>query len=134
MNAKEIVTAYYQAVTEGRFEDIPRYKSGDATYWISGEKSWSLGGWRTADDMNDIFSLLRTRFPNGLKITIRSIIAEGNNVVVHLNNRAERIDGRIYDNDIVVLMKIANGLIVEEREFLDTIHVNELFCGDIGKL
>jgi len=60
-------------------------------------------------------------------------VAEGNNVVVYLNDHAERIDGRIHDNEIVVLMKLENGLIVEKREFLDTIHVNELFCGELGK-
>ena len=59
--------------------------------------------------------------------------AEGNNVVVHLNNYAVRIDGKVYDNEIVVLMKLDGGLIIEEREFLDTIHVNELFCGDLEK-
>ncbi|WP_367331127.1 nuclear transport factor 2 family protein [Sphingobacterium multivorum] len=133
MEVKEIVNAYYQAITEGRFSDVPKYKSSDATYWISGEGSWPLGGWRTAQDMMNTFSLLRERFPGGLKITIRSIISEGNNVVVHLNNRATRVDGKIYDNEIVVLMKLEAGLIVEEREFLDTIHVNDLFCGEMEK-
>lgn len=131
MKAKEIVNAYYQAVTEGRFEDIPKYKPPNATYWISGENSWPLGGQRTPEDMGETFKLIQERFPKGLKITVRSIIAEENNVVVHINNYAERIDGKIYDNEIVVFMKIENGLIVEEKEFLDTIHVNELFCGKL---
>ncbi|PZR27555.1 MAG: hypothetical protein DI535_10035 [Citrobacter freundii] len=133
MKAKEIVTAYYQAVTEGRFADVPKYKSPEATYWISGEGSWPLGGWRTPEDMMTIFSLLRERFPSGLKITVRSIVAQGNDVVVHLNNHAVRVDGKIYNNEIVVLMKLENGLIIEEREFLDTIHVNDLFCGELEK-
>lgn len=133
MEVKEIVNAYYQAITEGRFSDVTKYKSSDATYWISGEGSWPLGGWRTPQDMMNTFSLLRKRFPDGLKITIRSIISEGNNVVVHLNNHATRIDGKIYDNEIVILMKLEAGLIVEEREFLDTIHVNDLFCGELEK-
>lgn len=134
MEAKETVQAYYQAVTEGRFEDVPKYKSPDATYWISGENSWPMGGWRTPEDMNNTFAMLRERFPQGLKITIHSIISEGDNVVVYLNNHAQRVDGRIYDNEIVVLMKVKDGVIVEECEFLDTIHVNELFCGEMGKV
>lgn len=134
MEAKETVQAYYQAVTEGRFEDVPKYKSPDATYWISGENSWPMGSWRTPEDMNNTFAMLRERFPQGLKITIHSIISEGDNVVVYLNNHAQRVDGRIYDNEIVVLMKVKDGVIVEEREFLDTIHVNELFCGEMGKV
>jgi len=92
-----------------------------------------LGGWRTPEDMNSIYARIRERFPNGLKITLRSVIAEENRVVVHLNNHATRVDGRIYDNEIVTLMTIENGLIVEEREFLDTIHANDLFFGEMGK-
>jgi len=133
MNAREIVEAYYRAVTEGRLEELANYKSANSTYWISGENSWPLGGWRTPEDMNRIYAIIKERFPDGLKITLRSIIAEGNKVVVHLNNHATRVDGRIYDNEIVVIMQIENGLIVEEREFLDTIHANDLFLGEIGQ-
>jgi len=133
MNAREIVETYYRAVTEGRLEELANYKLADSTYWISGENSWSWGGWRTPEDMNGIYARLRERFPDGLKITLRSIIAEDNRVVVHLNNHATRVDGRIYDNEIVVLMKIENGFIVEEREFLDTIHANDLFLGEMRK-
>ncbi len=133
MEAKEIVTAYFKAVTEGKFEDIPKYKSPNATYWISGENSWPFGGWRTPEQMGETFQTIQERFPNGLNITIHFIIVDGNQVAVHLNNRAERIDGKIYDNEIVTLMKIENGLIAEEREFLDTIHVNDLFCGEMNQ-
>ncbi|MDQ1095374.1 MULTISPECIES: nuclear transport factor 2 family protein [Chryseobacterium] len=133
MEAKEIVKAYYQAVTDGRFEDILKYKSPDATYWISGDGSWPLGGWRTPEDMANIHKLLQDRFPKGLTISIRSVVVEGNSAVVHLNNFAVRVDGKIYDNEIVVLMKLEGGLITEEREFLDTIHVNDLFFGEMEK-
>jgi len=133
MNAREIVESNFRAINEGRLEELANYKSADSTYWISGENSWPWGGWRTPEDMNGIYARIRVRFPDGLKITLRSITAEGNRVVVHLNNHATRVDGRIYDNEIVVLMKIENGLIVEEREFLDTIHANDLFLGEIEK-
>jgi len=131
MEAKEIVRAYFEAVTAGRFEDLFKYESPDSTYWICGENSWPLGGWQTPESRNMTFNIIRERFPQGLKITIRSIIADGNNVAVHVNNHAMRMDGRIYDNEIVTLMKIENGLIVESQEFLDTIHVNELFFGEM---
>lgn len=131
MKTKEIVMSYFEAIAAGRFEDLAKYKSTDSVYWISGEGSWPLGGWRTKEDMNDAFSLILARFPKGLNITIRSIVAEGDHVTVHLNNRAERVDGCIYNNEIVVVTKIQNGLIVEEREFLDTIHANTLFFGEL---
>jgi len=44
MEAKEIVRAYFEAVTAGRFEDLFKYESPDFTYWICGENSWPLRG------------------------------------------------------------------------------------------
>lgn len=66
--------------------------------------------------------VLSTRIKNHSPIHI----AEGNNVAVHVNNHVVRVDVRIYDNEMVSLMKIENGLIVEIRELLHTIHVNKL--------
>lgn len=62
MEAKEIVKAYFQPITTGRFEDIPKFKSPDATYWVSGENSWPLGGWRTPENMRETFKLIPERF------------------------------------------------------------------------
>ncbi len=131
MEAKEIIKAYFEAVTAGRFDDLSKYQSPNSTYWICGENSWPLGGWQTPEDMNKTFNIIRERFPEGVKITVRSIIAEGDSVAVLVNNHAVRKDGRIYDNEIVTLMKIEDGLIEESREFLDIIHVNGLFFGEM---
>lgn len=129
MRAKEVISNYFKAITEGRFEDAMKYKSPGEKSWISGEGSWKFGGWQTPEKQAAVFTLLRERFPKGLTITVRSILAEGNNAAVHINNLAERVDGRVYNNEIVFLMKVENDLIVETSEFLDTIHVNDLFCG-----
>ena len=52
---------------------------------------------------------------------------------MHIQVRALRQDGRVYDNQVVMLMTVVNGLITEQREFLDTIKVNELFCGPLDE-
>lgn len=132
MNTKEIVQKYFGAIIDGEFEKAGRYRSPDEKHWISGEGSWPYGGWQTAESMAKIHANIRARFPKGLQITLNLILAEGDGAVVHIRNYAERVDGRIYDNQIVFLMRVENGLIIEIREFLDTIMVNELFCGPLG--
>jgi ketosteroid isomerase-like protein len=131
MNTRSIVENYFNAIIEGRFEEVARYQSSNYKRWISGEGSWPFGGWQDEQKMGQIFGIIRARFPNGLKITINSIIVENEHAVVQIRNYAERIDGRIYDNQIVFLIKVENGLITEQQEFLDTIMVKELFCGPL---
>lgn len=59
-------------------------------------------------------------------------MVEGRNAVVQIRNYAQRIDGRVYDNQIVFLITVENGKITQQKEFLDTIMVNELFCGPLS--
>ncbi|MEO3405028.1 nuclear transport factor 2 family protein [Mucilaginibacter sp. CAU 1740] len=134
MKTEEVIRSYFDAIINGQFEKAVQYKSPDNRYWISGENSWPFGGWQTPESMSRIFANIRDRFPNGLQITINSIFTEGDQAAIQLRNYAKRIDGRIYDNQIVFLMRVENGLIVEEKEFLDTIMVNELFCGPVGTI
>ncbi|MDN5284296.1 MAG: hypothetical protein JWR38_570 [Mucilaginibacter sp.] len=131
METRTVVENYFNAIKEGRFEEIPKYQSSDYKRWISGEGSWLFGGWQNEESMSKIFTILKERFPGGMKITINSIMVEGERAMVHLNNYAVRTDGRVYDNQIVFLIWVVNGLITEQHEFLDTIMVNELFCGPI---
>ncbi|GGH10134.1 nuclear transport factor 2 family protein [Pedobacter zeae] len=131
MSTKELVEKYFDAIINGRFEEISMYQSPSYVRWISGEGSWPFGGFQDEQRMAQIFGIIRERFPDGLKITINSIIVEGNKAVVQIRNYAKRIDGRIYDNQIVFLITVENGLITEQKEFLDTIMVNELFCGTL---
>ncbi|QMW04933.1 nuclear transport factor 2 family protein [Spirosoma foliorum] len=133
METKQTVQHYFDAIIAGKFEEAQQWKAPDEKHWISGEGSWPFGGWQTADRMARIHETIRSRFPKGLQITINSILTEGEHAAVHLRNYTERIDGRIYDNQIVFLMRVKNGLIVEEKEFLDTILVNELVCGKLDE-
>lgn len=131
MTNKEIVNQFYQLISEGKTEDANKLLSPELKYWISAEGSWAFGGWQTKESMGEIFKTISERFPEGLTITVKSIIAEGDTVAVLVNNYAKRIDGKLYNNDILNLVKLENGLIVEQKEFLDTIHVSTLFCGDL---
>ena len=78
-----------------------------------------------------LHAIIRERFPKGIQISVEQVIANENFACVNIRNYAERVDGRIYDNQIVFLLRIENGMIVEQKEFLDTIMVNELFCGEL---
>jgi ketosteroid isomerase-like protein len=131
MNTRIVVENYFNAMREGRFADMQMYVSTKQKYWISGDGSWAFGGYNTPESMSKLWSIVMERFPNGLNLTINSILTDGEYAAVQVHNNATRIDGKVYDNDVFVHLRVQNGLITEQREYLDTIMINELFCGEL---
>ncbi|MFT3947903.1 MAG: hypothetical protein QM763_13115 [Agriterribacter sp.] len=131
MNTKNVVENYFNAMKESRLADMQKYVSPNQKYWISGNGSWAFGGYNSPGSMGKLWTIVMERFPNGLNLTINSILTDGEYAAVQIHNNAVRIDGKIYDNDILVHLRVQNGMITEQREYLDTIMVNELFCGKL---
>lgn len=132
MSTKIVVENYFNAMKYGRLEDMQKYVSPNQKYWISGGGSWAFGGYNSPESMGNLWSIVMERFPNGLKITINSILTDGEYAAVQVHNNATRIDGKVYDNDVLVHLRVQNGMITEQLEYLDTIMINELFCGELS--
>ena len=49
------------------------------------------------------------------------ILADGDHVVVLAKGDAETVEGLPYDNDYAFVFRLADGKIVEVREYMDTI-------------
>lgn len=133
MSTKYVVENYFNAMKEGRHADMQMYVSPNQKYWIGGDGSWAFGGYNSPESMRKLWSIVMERFPSGLNLTINSILTDGEYAAVQVHNNAIRIDGKVYDNDVFVHLRVENGLITEQREYLDTIMINELFCGELEK-
>jgi len=131
MNTKNVVENYFTAMKEGRFTDMQKYLSPNQEYWISGEGSWPFGGYNSPESISKLWAIVAERFPSGLNLSIHSILADGEYAAVQLHNNATRVDGKIYDNNVLVHLRVQGGLITEQHEYLDTIMINELFCGEL---
>ena len=53
-------------------------------------------------------------------------------VAVEAETLGTRADGKIYNNRYHYLVIVRDGMICERREYLDTIHANELLCEPLG--
>jgi ketosteroid isomerase-like protein len=129
MEARRVVEAYFKAITENRFADAAAYFEPDMQLWLLGEGSWALGGLHDRDGVRAIHALVRERFPDGLKITLHGLIADGAHVVAEIESHGVRSDGRIYNNRYAQIFVVRDGKIAARREYLDTIHANDLLCG-----
>lgn len=115
----------------GNFDEMNRLKVPDYVYWLSGEGSWPFGGYQSLENQAKLWGIVAERFPERMKMTLRSITADDEQAALHVHIRGRRKDGRIYENNVMLLLSFKDGFISGLYEYLDTIMVNELFCGPL---
>jgi ketosteroid isomerase-like protein len=70
-----------------------------------------------------------TVFPNGLRFTIHAMTAEGDRVAIEAESLGQHVSGKTYNNKYHFLLRARGGKIVEWREYMDTMHANDVLCG-----
>ncbi|HKZ72625.1 MAG TPA: nuclear transport factor 2 family protein [Steroidobacteraceae bacterium] len=67
------------------------------------------------------------RTTDGLKMTVKSLIAEGDKVAVEFESYGPLRNGRVYNNEYHGLFTLRDDRICAVREYLDTQHVFATF-------
>lgn len=129
METKEIAEKYFNAMEAGKFDEMNKLKTFDCVYWLSGDGSWLFGGYQSLENQAKLWGTVAERFPEGMKMTLKSITADEERAALYVHILGTRKDGRIYENNVMLLLTFKDGLISGLYEYLDTIMVNELFCG-----
>jgi hypothetical protein len=98
--------------------------SEDATWWLPGKEGQiPVSGVQTKAQIAHIFEQMVTRTKDGLRMTVKSLIAEGEKVALEVESYGELQNGRVYNQEYHTLMMVRDGKICEVREYLDTQHV-----------
>lgn len=129
METKKIAEKYFDAMVVGNFDEMTSLKTPDCVYWLSGDGSWPFGGYQSQENQVKLWGTVAERFPEGMKMSLQSITADQERAVLHVHIRGTRKDNRMYENNVLLLLTFKDGLISGLYEYLDTIMVNELFCG-----
>lgn len=96
----------------------------DATWWIAGKpEQLPVAGALTKEKVARLLYNMAGQLKNGLKMTVRNVIAEGDRVALEVESYGELQNGRIYNQEYHFMMTIRDGKISAVREYLDTQHV-----------
>ncbi len=96
----------------------------DATWWIAGKPDRQpAAGAHSKEQIARLFRNMAGRLENGMKMTVKGLIAEGDKVAVEAESYGELQNGRIYNQEYHFLMTIRDGKVSAVREYLDTQHV-----------
>jgi hypothetical protein len=96
----------------------------DATWWIPGRPgAHPFVGVLTKERVSKLFHLMTGQTTDGLRMTIKGVVSEGDKVALEIESYAQLVNGRIYNQHYHTLMEFRDGRICAVREYLDTQHV-----------
>jgi hypothetical protein len=96
----------------------------DATWWMAGKPEALPGaGLKTKAEMAVVFQDMTRRLDGGLRMTVKSAIAEGDKVALEVVSQGKLRNGRLYENEYHFLVTVRDGKIGAVREYYDTQHV-----------
>jgi len=125
---KAIAAQFCELLSQGNIQGVLDLMTDDVSYWILGRKEViPSSGARNKAEMERIFKIMHERMPNGMKFTAKSMIAEGDEVALEAESYGELKNGRVYNNQYHIRLRMRNGKIAEGREYLDTQHVHAVW-------
>lgn len=125
--SRQTVLKFLEVFSTGDVQGILDMMDDSATWWVAG--TIPLSGTKTKQEFGEMLSGVADNCKGPIKLTPHATTAEGDRVAVETESYAELNNGRIYNNHYHFLFRVKDGKIAEVREYLDTMHTNDIFFG-----
>lgn len=100
----------------------------DATWRIAGKPhSNPSAGTLSRKEIARLFRRMIGQLKDGLRMTVKHMIGEGDCVAVEVESYGELKNGRVYNQEYHFVLELRDGKICSVREYLDTQHVMEVW-------
>ncbi|MGA2408833.1 MAG: nuclear transport factor 2 family protein [Candidatus Binataceae bacterium] len=123
---KRIVAAFFEDMSSGNGAAVMNALADSATWWVAG--SFPLSGTKTKQQFAELLGSLGPKIDGGLSIRPTGVTAEGDRVAVEAQSYGKLKNGKIYQNQYHFLIEVRDGKIQSVKEYLDTIHANDVLC------
>ena len=125
---KQVAIELFARFTANNISGVLDTMTEDATWLIPGKpEATPSAGLYTKEKISRLFHTMLKRLKSGLRMTVKSAIAEGNKVAVEVESRGELTNGRIYSQQYHFLLEFREGKICAVREYLDTQHAHAVW-------
>ncbi|KAI9134221.1 nuclear transport factor 2 family protein [Acaryochloris sp. CCMEE 5410] len=101
----------------------------DAAIWraMGREGGLPMSGEMDKPMIGELIENVKSAFPDGMRLTPTGWTAEGDRVALEMESYAVKSNGIVYNNFHHFLVALSNGKITSLREYLDTLHVKQVF-------
>lgn len=125
---KALAAEFLNRFSIADFDGILATLTEDATWRIPGKPELTrVAGPKSKEQIAGVFRAMAGQLKGGLKMTIKGMIAEGDQVAVEAESLGELRNGRVYNNEYHLLMTMRDGKISAVREYYDTQHVQAVW-------
>lgn len=127
---KKIVLSFFENLSSGKAEAMLGMMSDNSTWTVMGRPDrFALAGTKTKAQFAELLKGIGSAMPKGLRVTPKALTAEGDRVAVEAESYGEHANGKIYNNQYHFLVEVRDGKIQAVREYLDTIHAQDVLVG-----
>jgi len=127
-NNKKVASEFLSRLSDRDIDGALAMMADDATWWIAGKPgSLPVVGTLSKEQIARLFNRMTSQLRDGLRMNVKSMIAEGDRVALEVESYGELNNGRVYNQEYHMLMVIGDGKIKAVREYLDTQHVFDVW-------
>ena len=122
---KALVEKFLEAFSESRFDDALELMDDEGSWWVAG--STDISGTYSKEEFRALAKGVAGGTKAGIRLSATSMIAESDKVAVEAVSDGETLEGKRYLNQYHFLFAFQNGKFVSVREYMDPMHVREVF-------
>jgi uncharacterized protein len=124
---KQAVVNAYASMAAGNPAPYLDLLSDDVSITMFGDHRFARTFKGKDDISKKLFGPIREILDGTIRMNVANVVAENDTVVVEARGDARTRDGRSYKNVYCFVLKLANGKIIESREYMDTQLVKATF-------
>jgi ketosteroid isomerase-like protein len=129
---KEVALNFLENLSTGKIDAALELIADDVDWWLAGKpEQFALAGSKDKRRFAEMLSLIEAGMPNGIRLTITGVTAEGDRVAVEMNADGVSATGKEYHNQYHDLLEVRDGQIHAGREYLDTAHAQEVIVESV---
>jgi uncharacterized protein len=127
---KKVALTFLDNLSAGKIDAALELIADDVDWWLAGKpEQFALAGSKDKTQFAEMLSMIEAGMPNGIRLTITGVTAEGDRVAVEMNADGVSATGKEYHNQYHDLLEVRDGQIHAGREYLDTAHAQEVIVG-----
>lgn len=124
---KQLASQYLERIGKGDADGVANMFVDDGAIIIE-SKTLLPPEVRGKDAIRELITALPQMFPEtGLRIIVDEVTAEENRVAIRAHSDAKHASGKMYQNRYHFLLYFRDGKIVSSHEYLDSLHLTDVF-------
>lgn len=126
---KTLTLEFFTAWFSGRVQDALAVTTEDFTFTVPGDRTrFPLAGTYDRDGWVELLARVGAVMPDGVRGDIVACVADDGLAVVVAHTFGTSRTGRRHDNDLCYVVQIRDGRLASCREYLDTMHANDVLA------